>query len=211
MVDDRYSDQEQLETIQKWLKSNGPGIIAGIILGLAAIGGWKYWTSYQQSQAEKASILYDTLTAALAQDDKPKAKAQAVVLQSDYADSAYATLAAFMMAKIAVDDNDNAKAADSLQWVLDHDKHSEMQDIARLRLARVLLAEQRTDQALSELNKVTNKAFSGEVEELKGDIYLAQDKPEQARTAYEAARAALGQSGGGALLQMKLDNLPKQE
>jgi predicted negative regulator of RcsB-dependent stress response len=211
MVDDRYSDQEQLETIQKWLKSNGPGIIACIILGLAAIGGWKYWTSYQQSQAEKASILYDTLTAALAQDDKPKAKAQAVVLQSDYADSAYATLAAFMMAKIAVDDNDNAKAADSLQWVLDHDKHSEMQDIARLRLARVLLAEQRTDQALSELNKVTNKAFSGEVEELKGDIYLAQDKPEQARTAYEAARAALGQSGGGALLQMKLDNLPKQE
>jgi predicted negative regulator of RcsB-dependent stress response len=211
MVDDRYSDQEQLETIQKWLKSNGPGIIAGIILGLAAIGGWKYWTSYQQSQAEKASILYDTLTAALAQDDKPKAKAQAVVLQSDYADSAYATLAAFMMAKIAVDDNDNAKAVDSLQWVLDHDKHSEMQDIARLRLARVLLAEQRTDQALSELNKVTNKAFSGEVEELKGDIYLAQDKPEQARTAYEAARAALGQSGGGALLQMKLDNLPKQE
>jgi predicted negative regulator of RcsB-dependent stress response len=211
MVDDRYSDQEQLEAIKKWLKSNGPGIIAGIVLGLAAIGGWQYWTSYQRSQAENASILYDTLVAAVKQNDIPKAKAQSAVLQSDYAKSAYATLAAFMMAKVAVDNDENSKAIANLQWVLGHNENPEMQTIARLRLARVLLAEQLYDKALVELGKIDNTAFTGELEELKGDIYSAQNQSDQARSAYEAALAAQGQSGGGSLLQMKLDNLPTPE
>ena len=149
--------------------------------------------------------------AAAEQDDISTARAQATVLQSDYAGSAYASLAAFMMAKLAVEKDDYAKAILELQWVLNNDEQTEMQDIARLRLARVLLAADQSDKALGELSKITSTAFTGEVEELRGDIYLAQNKPDQARTAYEAARAAQGQGGAGSLLQMKLDSLPAAE
>lgn len=211
MVDERQSDDEQLEAIQRWLKSNGPGIIAGIALGLAAIGGWQYWTKYQQGQAENASILYDNLVTAIDQDDIPKASGQAIVLRDDYPESIYAALATFMMAKADVEDGENEKAIKQFEWVLENNKQPEIKDIARLRLARLLLAEERFSDASSQLSQVESKSFTAELEELKGDIYMAQNQPDQARTAYQAALAAQGVSGGGTLLQMKLDNLSSPE
>ena len=211
MVDDRQSDQEQIETIQRWLKANGPGIIAGIALGLAAIGGWQYWTKYQQGQAENASVLYDNLVTAIDQDDIPKASGQAIVLRDDYPESIYAALATFMLAKKAVDDGENDKAIKQFEWVLENNKQPEIQDIARLRLARVLLAEKRFSEANTQLSRVVSQTFTAELEELKGDIYMAQDQSDQARTAYQAALTAQGVSGGGTLLQMKLDSLTTPE
>ena len=41
------SEDEQVEAIKQWLKKNGPGIVAGIAIGLAAIGGWRWWQNYQ--------------------------------------------------------------------------------------------------------------------------------------------------------------------
>lgn len=211
MVDDRHSDQEQLEAIQRWLKTNGPGIIAGIALGLAAIGGWQYWTRYQQSQAENASVLYDNVIAAIEQDDMPKASGQAIALRDDYADSLYAALATFRLAKVDVDNGENTKAIAQLEWVLENNQQPEIQDIARLRLARLLLAEERLSDARTQLDQVVSKSFTAELEELKGDVLLAQNQPDQARTAYQAALAAQGSSGGGTLLQMKLDSLANPE
>ena len=37
------SEEEQVQAIKKWGKENGPGIIAGLILGLGALFGWRYW------------------------------------------------------------------------------------------------------------------------------------------------------------------------
>ena len=206
---DQLSEQEQLEAIRKWLKANGPGIIAGIVIGLAAIAGWRFWSNYERSQAEHASLLYDTLQQAIQNDDLPKAIGQASVLQDDYADSAYAVFAALQLAKAATEQGDYDTAAQRLEWVIDHSQQTDMVTIARLRLARVLIAQQQYDNALTHLKAVSDESFKSELEELKGDIYAAQGQLDQARSAYQAAQTA--NSGSGPFLQMKLDNLPQPQ
>lgn len=63
--------------------------------------------------------------------------------------------------------------------------------LATTRLARVLAAEKQHDAALALLTQEKAPGFEPTVEELKGDIYQAQGKIEDARKAYQAASAAL--------------------
>ncbi len=199
------SDDEQAEAIKTWLKANGSAILIGVVIGLVAFLGWQYWGRYQAGQAEQASLYYDTLSAAVTNGDADQARTQGDQLFWDFPDSLYASLAALKLAKLAVDDGDNTTAKERLAWVLEHSNQDQIKDIARLRLARISLVEGELDVVKTRLAQVDGAGFTAEVEELKGDLYLARNDPEQARTAYEAASAAA--EGSSSLLQIKLDNL----
>jgi predicted negative regulator of RcsB-dependent stress response len=198
------TDDEQVEAIKKWWKANGGAIIAGILIGLAVIFGWQYWSSYRTGRVEQASRHYDQLVQLLQKDNKEDARQQGNLLIEDFSNSLYAVLAALKLAKLAIDEGDNGTAAKQLQWVMENADQDEVKDIARLRLAQVLLAEGKLDEAELRLEQVSNDSFTAEREELKGDLYLARHQTDQARTAYQAALAT---GNGSALLQMKLDNL----
>ena len=69
------SEQEQIEAIKKWWKENGTAIITGLVLGVAALSGWKYWQSRQQAIAENASTAYQEMLELLAEDKQQQAAA----------------------------------------------------------------------------------------------------------------------------------------
>lgn len=202
------SDQEQIEAIKTWLQKYGPGIVAGIVIGLAGLGGWRWWQQHQRQQEVMASGYYQAMLNAVGQDDIPKARGQAAVLTDQYGNTTYGVLAALMLAKFETDAGHNAKAAASLHWVLRHTKARDLRDIARLRLARILLAQHKPDQALAQLDQVVGDSFSAEKQILKGDIYAAQHKTDQARLAYANALNAIGPGGDAKFLHWKLNSLP---
>lgn len=204
-MDHYASDEEQVESIKRWLKANGGAIIAGIIIGVVAIAGWQYWTSYRYSRAQEASLHYNNLSEALRQDKFSQAEQQAQQLQDDFSGSAYAVLAAFKLAKSSLEKDDEAAALNHLRWVIDHASLQAFKDIARLRLAQVLMVTKQYDEAKNQLDDIDNSNFKTEVNELKGDAYLAQNQVEKARSAYQAA---LGANPSNVQVQMKLDNLP---
>ncbi|MEZ5589807.1 MAG: tetratricopeptide repeat protein [Gammaproteobacteria bacterium] len=138
------SEDEQVEAIKQWLKKNGPGIVAGIAIGLAAIGGWRWWQNYQANITYTASSYYEAMLTAL-REDAPKARGQAAVLTDNYADTTYGVFAAFMLAKLDAESGDHEQAIAWLEWVLAHTEQRDLVDIARLRLAHVLLAANRLD------------------------------------------------------------------
>ncbi|MDX1605275.1 MAG: tetratricopeptide repeat protein [Candidatus Competibacterales bacterium] len=206
---EHLSDEEKVEAIKQWLQTNGPGIAAGILIGLAGIGGWQWWQNRQQAIAEAASGHYDTLLSAVEADDAPRARGQAAVLTDTYADTTYGALAGLMLARLDAADGANEQAIEWLRWVLQHTDRRDLRDIARLRLARLLLAEDRLDEAQAQLDQILSAAYSAEQEELRGDIHLARNDIERARSAYQAALAAQGSAGGdGQLLRWKLNSLP---
>jgi predicted negative regulator of RcsB-dependent stress response len=204
-MDHYVSEDEQVEAIKKWWKANGGAIIVGIVIGLLVIFGWQYWSSYRIDQAEQAALRYAALNQAIQENDTNQARQEGRVLMEDFSNSAYATLAAFQLAKLAVQERDNATAIARLEWASEHVSQDGMKDIVRLRLARVLLAEERYDAAEALLNQVTGTSFTAELENLRGDLYVARNQLAKARAAYQAA---LGASGGNVMLQMKLENLP---
>ena len=75
---------------------------------------------------------------------------------------------------------------------------------ASLRLGRVILAQGDAGRALELVNSIDPRSFEPGFHELRGDVYLALGRPEDARDSWLAARDAGSVSDG---LRMKLDNL----
>lgn len=185
-------DQEQWEAIKKWWKENGTITIIIIILAASGSFGFRYWQEAQARKAEEASALYDQLQVAQATPLASQALTQiAKELETNYTSTPYASLAALLEAKNAADKKDLPLALQKLQWVIEHAQKDDVRQIARIRAARVLLAQQQPAAALALLEKVDEKAFMPEINQVKGDIYLSQGNKTQARAAYTAALANL--------------------
>ena len=78
-----------------------------------------------------------------------------------------------------------------LAWAAEKANDPSLRELARLRLATVLLDDKAYDEALAQLQAPVDESFAARYADLKGDILLAQGKKEDARAAYKAAVAAL--------------------
>lgn len=202
------SDNEELEALKRWWAENGRPAVAGVVIAVVALVGWQQWNSYKQARAEAASSDY---AAFLEQIQSPTADegaaARGAELIDQYGNTAYGPLAAFWLARYHVEHDQLDQAAARLQWALDKADTDAMRDIARWRLARVLLAQQQYDQALKLISAASN-TFSAEYQELRGDILAAQGKSGEAADAYRKALAAQDlASQSKSLIQLKLNDL----
>lgn len=67
------TEEEQVQAIKDWWKANGRAVIAGLVIGIGAIAGYRYWTNYQTSQSQQASLIYAQVIASAASADSSKA------------------------------------------------------------------------------------------------------------------------------------------
>ena len=207
------TEEEQIAAIKKWWKENWMSLLGGVLIGVGILFGGKYWWENRNFHAEAASIEYEAMIQSLTQNKTEEASDHAAALLGQYADTPYAGLAALTMAKIKTDKGDLATAKSHLRWAIDNVQLPEVQTEAQIRLARVLLAEEKYDEALQRLDGIKSPEYKAATEELKGDIYVARGDKEKARIAYGIAMAELDQSSTNAsprlrnFLQMKLDDL----
>lgn len=205
-----HTEEEQVEALKKWWDENGKAVLTGLALGVLLLFGGRAWFEHQRTQAQEASLEYDAFLQAVNSSNADGAEAFVDRLTSDYSDTPYASLASLMMAKVAADGQDWVGATKHLQWVIDHAGVENIQHIARLRLARVYIAQGNEDGALSLLEGVAEgSGFAPVYAELRGDIYLSRGAIQQARTAYELALTGEGlDPEQRRIVQMKLDDLP---
>ncbi len=192
-------DEEQVENLKRFFKDYGTPILTGVVLALAVFGGWKYWNDQRiESSTKAASVFQDMLGAVQRSHVNPADKAAstdvqryAKTLREDFAKTPFAASAGLLLARQAVDRNDFKEAAKQLKWVLEQKPEESVRILATTRLARVLAADKKFDEAQALLAKESNAGFKPTVEELKGDIYQAQGKIPEAQKAYLAAVQAL--------------------
>ena len=201
------TEEEQVEAIKAWWKQYGKSIIAGLILGGSMLAGTKLWVGHQQQEEAAASAQYQVLLDGLENDKQDQVLEHGAVLVDQYPGTPYAALAALAMAKIKVDQGKLDAAHSHLQWVIDHAKQADMKRIATLRLAKLQFARGKGGEALTLLGSTDPGSFKATYEELKGDIYTQQGKTVSARSAYEAAIAALPEGADRTYLKIKLENL----
>ncbi|MDM5123029.1 YfgM family protein [Aeromonas rivipollensis] len=198
------TEEQQVEVIKSWWKENGTSVLAGTVIGLVGLFGWRYYNELQQTNQEAASQAYNAMTAQLAKGDDA-ALEQAKSFISAHQGDAYAELAALQLAAAAVKAGKLDLAAEQLTQVAVNGDES-IKPIAALRLARVLKDQGKADEALAQLGKINNDAFKAQVAEVRGDVLLGQGKPEEARDAYQVAADAGGLQSS-AELKLKMDDL----
>ena len=204
------TEEQQVEALKKWWDENGKAILTGLALGVLLLFGGRAWFEHQRTQAQEASLEYDGFLHAVNAGNRDGAAELAERLTGDYSGTPYATLASLMMAKVAAEEQDWVSATKHLQWVIDHAGVENIEHVARLRLARIYIAQGNEQGALSLLEAVEDgSGFAPLYAELKGDIYLVKGAIQQARSAYELALT--GESldpEQRRIVQMKLDDLP---
>lgn len=184
------TDDEQVEALKKWWKENGKSVIGGIVLGAAIIGGWQGWQGWQRSAGEAASVMFDTLRQSVRSGQIDEAIEQGKRLIGEYGSSAYASFAGLELARLAYQKGEKSAARGHLEWVADSAPDPTLREVARLRLARLLLDMGETDALVGLLDQAPLQAFAGEFAVLRGDLARAQGDQATARQAYLDALAA---------------------
>ncbi len=202
-------EQEQLAALKSWWQENGNLVMTAVSLVLFMFAAWQGWNYYQRNQAVQASSLYDTVQKAARAGDLKQLRESAGAVIEHYPRTAYAAMAALVSAKAHFQSGDLKTARAQLAWVAENAKDEGLQDIARLRLASVMLDEKAYDDALKVLDAKHGPAFDALFLAAKGDILVAQSKQDDARGAYKAAldKADAGDAGLRGSIQLRLDAL----
>lgn len=205
------TEEEQIEAMKKWWEENGKQTLVAVVL---VAGGWLGFNNYQDTQretAEAASVVYQemlTLSASEAEADKGQRAVLLDKLQSEFSGTVYSQFAALFKAKDAVEAGDLELAETELTSVVSSAKDEALQHTATVRLARVMVAAGKLDDALALLANDNVGAFEAEYQETSGDALLAKGDKDAARDAYSKAVVAAQRIGANnPVLQMKLDDL----
>ena len=205
-------DQDNIDGIKTWWDKFGTAITIVLTAVLVTIGGMQAWKYYQQQQAQQAADLYVLLQQVQLSNDAAKINDAAHLLTEGFPSSGYAPRAALIAAQADVQAGNNKRARQNLQWIIDHAKETTMHDLARLRIAGILLDEEKYDEALRILNIQHGETFAGLYLDRRGDVQVASKKISEARLSYQAAIDKLSKSNNYYnIVQMKLDALGESD
>ena len=202
-------EQEQLATVKGWWHDNGTKLLT-VIAVVAVVGsGWQGWRIWQANQSQQAGAQYEALVKAAQEGDAKALRDAGGTLVESFPRTLYASMGALVAARFHVERADLKNAKAQLQWVVDRSPSDEMRDLARLRLAAVLLDEKSHDEALALLEAKHAAPLEGQYAALKGDILVAKNKPADAKVAYRLAleRVDARSAGFRDSVQLRLDAL----
>nr|WP_268993587.1 tetratricopeptide repeat protein [Stutzerimonas stutzeri] len=200
--------------IKDWWQRNGKPLVLGAVIALVLVFGWQFWQKHQINQAQSASVVYQQLLgAALESGEADAAEVSRLgnLLKKDFAGTHYAQYGSLFVAKVAVESGRLDEAASELRAIVDKPADKTLDELARQRLARVLAAQDKADEAIKLLDGKVDAAFVASREELRGDLLVQLGRNDEAHAAYSKAKESLSQDAAIGGLQMKLDDLAQGE
>ena len=204
-MSDYLSEKEQWEQIRVWVRENGLYIVGGVAVALGLIGAWRWWQGHLDARGIQASALYTQMIGSLEHGDRSEAFVRLGELERDYAGSPYADQGKLLAARVYVEENELDKAARELTTVMDSRDHA-LALVARLRRARVEIAQGKPDAALATLNAGDPGAFGARYHAVRGDAYYAKGDKAAALKEYRGAQGGTD-AGDSALLDLKIADL----
>jgi len=201
-IDDLLDEHEQSERVRSWPRKNGVSIIAGVAIAIGGIAGWQWGQKEQGShlagahgeyqvvlkqledkKLDGANVQYQIVLKSLEEKDLEQAAKGVKDLESGKA-NIYADLAALQLAKAQVDAGKNEDALATLRAIK---ADPEFKPVIEQRVARLLVATGKTEDAIKQLGTATDSASL----EIHGDALMAQGKRDAAREQYEKALKTL--------------------
>src|SRR5579871_820806 len=160
VVDEYLSDEERLEMAKKWWLENYKSILAGAVVAALVVGGWRYWEYRTTSRSQTAAAMFTQLTTAVAKQDDAGALKTGQDIMDQYSDTPYASQAALVLAQVQARAGKAADSEKTLGWVMQNSKDDGLKLLARLRTARLKLADNDAQGALDTLNAADAGGFA---------------------------------------------------
>src|ERR1700694_4427232 len=98
-----FEEQERIAELKAWWEDNRWYVIGAIVAALLAFGGYRGWLYWSAGRAEDAAAMYLPVDAAVKAKDAAKVTAAAQPLIDKHPGSFYASQAALVLAKGAVE------------------------------------------------------------------------------------------------------------
>ncbi|HTQ77325.1 MAG TPA: tetratricopeptide repeat protein [Burkholderiales bacterium] len=203
-------EQEQLAELKGWWRDNGTLVLGAVAAAAIAFAGWEGWNAWHAKQAHQAAALYEAFGKALQKGEARDVREAGGALEAQYPGTLYASMAALAQAHFLFEQKDLKGAKAQLQWVIERSASEEMRDLARLRLAGVLLDEKAYGEALAALAAKHAQTLDAQFAARRGDVLLAKGQREEAKAAYREALAKAGGGDGEAFrdsVQLRLEGL----
>lgn len=182
------SDKEQIQIVKSWWKEYGYYILFSMLIFIVAKFGWDRFQQYKHLHMEQASVIYTQMLDTIDQKKLEESKLFGERLIKNYSNSTYASFAALMLAKDAVQAGNLKLAQEKLQFVVKKSPSDILRQLALIREARVLIAMGKPNEAINLLTSSDNKNYMAEVSETFGDALLALGKTDEAEKAYRKAK-----------------------
>ncbi len=205
-------EQEQLDEFKAWWHKNGKLVIRLVLASIVVYAGWQGYQSWMNSKANEASTAYQSLVSTpLLQVDAKKAEtllSDAKAIEDKFAMTPYAGRAALYAARALHEAGQDAAAETQLQWAVKEAKEPAIRQMAAIEIAGLQMARNALKEAKQTLSEVDDAGFGGLKQSMLGDIYMAENKPAEAKLAYAKALQSLDPEGKlFYLTQQKLDAL----
>lgn len=208
MINVYLNEYEQWNALKKWWHKYNAIVIVLFSLFLLSCSAYKYWNWHQASQNLQASNTYEQMMLASANHQTKQIRRMANILVKDYSESIYADAARLSLAKLAVIDKNYPEAEKQLKWVSNKSHISELADVAKIRLARIWMGQQKYHNALAILKNMQAKTYLPLVDELRGDIFTNMNQYDNAVKYYQKALTEVQNYGVGNLfLEMKTNDM----
>ena len=188
-MNDYTTEDEALDRIRQLWGQYGKFILILSILVAGSFGGRNLWMSYKNDSAENSSLNYSQLL--LAVDQKRFEDAFEIgseIIKTD-TQSSYAELSSLFLAKISFEKGDYDVAKNTLIALIESSSDLNTGNVARERLARILLSEGKADDSQKVLEKSKSMDLTKHLLELQGDIMKARGSLESALSLYQRALA----------------------
>lgn len=205
MVDIFEADEKQREEeIQQWWKDNWVSIIGGIVIAIVGIIAFWSWRDYQMSQKQlQTASLYSVIS------NTKDVKIDDVKSYIDTNKNEYGQIVSFQLANLYVAEGKYQEAynalVDNIQAGMVND--SILNDVARIRAARLAIELKKFNDSVALLDKIENDSFKAVALELKGDNAKAQGKNNEALDFYNKAVELYETINTNIVLKLKRDSL----
>jgi predicted negative regulator of RcsB-dependent stress response len=190
-VEPQIAEDEELQKVREWWKTNGTAILVGIGIGIAALAGFNGFKLYTESQSESASTLFSQFQSAISEEKLDKANALAEDLKLNYDSSPYTASALLISAAEDFRSENVDLARQKYAWVIANQEDGAMLHTARLRMAYIEIDTGNAEAALVLLDVENTGGYGSQYAELKADAHKHSGNNDEAAKWYAEAITAL--------------------
>jgi len=212
-MNDVYENNMKFLPLLKFLEKNKKIIILVLVMIVSAIIFFIASNQIEKKKNEEASVIYGSFLDEISSEEPDTYLLNNILknLQENYVNSGYTQIALLNMASLDAKNNNFDESLKNFKSLVEitngFNGNKIFNKIARVSAARILLSEEKYDEALNMIENFSSTSTNGYIHELTGDILYKQNKTDLALIQYEMASEKYNDDTSKSIISMKIANI----